>query len=175
MGDLPSLFRYDNGTPSTAIFGRQINTFIQSGGALFNDLRAFRFNDGAAFDFEGDKDRSFHRKGRTLSDSSQRAWKGFSTTFAFNRPLFHLVGHYKLDWFFVKPAKHSSMRGDPGSIPYFGRTLREIDEAVAGRISDHYPITVDLPLTVSATDSQFRAASPAVSGHREACCRPAAQ
>lgn len=41
MGDLPSLFRYDNGTPSTAIFGRQINTFIQSGGALFNDLRGF--------------------------------------------------------------------------------------------------------------------------------------
>lgn len=134
---------------------------------LFNDLRAFRFNDGSAFNFEGDKARSFHRKGRTLSDSSQRAWKGFSTTFAFKRPLFHLVGHYQLDWFFVKPAQNNSF------IPYFGRTLREIDEAVPGRISDHYPITVDLPLTITATGSRSRAASPAASGHPAACCHPA--
>jgi hypothetical protein len=174
---------------------------------LFKDVRAFRFHDGAAFDFAGDKDRSFHRKGRTLSDSSQRAWKGFSTTFAFQRPLFHLVGHYQLDWFFVRPAERrftshaaagssqssvcSSLPsrarkqavfntqrdelepGDPPFTPYFGRTLREIDEAVPGRISDHYPITIDLPLTVSATDSRFPAASPAVSARRAVCCHPA--
>ncbi len=132
---------------------------------LFNDVRDFRFDDGAGFDFEGNKARSFRRKGRTLSDSSQRAWKGFSTTFAFNRPLFHVVGHYQLDWFFVKAAGTSSF------IPYFGRTLREVDEAVEGRISDHYPITVDLPLSVSGTGSRPRAASPAASGHRVVCCR----
>ena len=141
---------------------------------LFNDVHAFRFKDGGAFDFKGDSARSFHRKGRTLSDSSERAWKGFSTTFAFNRPLFHLVGHYKLDWFFVKPAESSSRAagGEVRFLPYFGRTLREIDEAVAGRISDHYPITVDLPLTATATDPRPRAANPAASGRRAACCHP---
>ena len=83
---------------------------------------------------------------------SKRAWKGYSTTFAFNRPLFHLVGHYKLDWFFVKPAAadHAGSAFNQRFHPYFGRALREVDEAVEGRISDHYPITVDLPLTSGA-------------------------
>lgn len=128
---------------------------------LFNDVRSFRFNDGTAFDFEGDKKRSFQRKGRTLSDSAQRVWKGFSTTFAFRRPLFHLVGHYQLDWFFVKPAQQGALStaGAPRFLPYSGRTLRRLDEAVAGRISDHYPITVDLPLAVTTTGSRSQVAS----------------
>ncbi len=116
---------------------------------LFNDTRGFRFGDGTGFDFAGKKTRSFQRKGRTLSDSSQRGWKGFSTTFAFNRPLFHLVGHYKLDWLLVKPPASDSLL----FRPYFGRALREVDEAIAGRISDHYPITVDLPLTSTGSAS----------------------
>lgn len=119
---------------------------------LFNDVHDFHFEDGTVFDFAGNSARSFKHKGRTLSDSSQRAWKGYSTTFAFNRPLFHLVGHYKLDWFFVKPAAadHARSAFNQRFHPYFGRALREVDEAVEGRISDHYPITVDLPLTSGA-------------------------
>ncbi|HSU59542.1 MAG TPA: endonuclease/exonuclease/phosphatase family protein [Bryobacteraceae bacterium] len=109
---------------------------------LFNDVRRFRFADGTQFDFAGREARSFQNRGRTLSDSSQRAWKGFSTTFAFNRPLFHLVGHYKLDWFFVKPGGTHRLLS-----PYFGQALQQVNRAVAGRISDHCPITVDLPLT----------------------------
>ncbi len=115
---------------------------------LFNDVRGFRFADGTRFDFAGQEIRSFHHRGRTLSDSSQRAWKGFSTTFAFNRPLFHLVGHYKLDWFFVKPAATDCVLS-----PYFGQALQEVNQAVEGRISDHCPITVDLPLTAPAIAS----------------------
>lgn len=114
---------------------------------LFNDVRNFRFADGTTFDFAGRETRSFRHRGRTLSDSSERAWKGFATTFAFNRPLFHLVGHYKLDWFFVKPAS------DHLFSPYFGEALQEVNRTIKGRISDHCSITVDLPLTAPAIAS----------------------
>jgi endonuclease/exonuclease/phosphatase family metal-dependent hydrolase len=114
---------------------------------LFNDVHEFRFADGTTFDFAGREARSFQHRGSTLSDSSERAWKGFATTFAFNRSLFHLVGHYKLDWFFVKPAS------DRLFSPYFGEALQEVNRAVEGRISDHCPITVDLPLTAPVVTS----------------------
>lgn len=34
-----------------------------------------------------------------------------------------------------------------GFAPHFGRTLKELNESIPDRISDHNPITVDLPLT----------------------------
>jgi hypothetical protein len=40
--------------------------------------------------------------GGTLSDSNQRATKGFRYTFALAKTYGGLVGEYKLDWFFVK-------------------------------------------------------------------------
>jgi hypothetical protein len=93
---------------------------------LFNDVHEFRFADGTTFDFAGREARSFQHRGSTLSDSSERAWKGFATTFAFNRSLFHLVGHYKLDWFFVKPAS------DHLFAPCFGEALRDVNRVVEG-------------------------------------------
>lgn len=111
---------------------------------LFEDARAFRFDDGGSFAFDKSPRRSFHRKGRTLADSNQRAWKGFATTFSFARTYRGLVGKYKIDWFLVKPPPpdRQTLLG-----PYFGRTLQELNTALGKRISDHSPITVDLPLT----------------------------
>lgn len=112
---------------------------------LFNDVEDFRFADGGAFDFGGRKNNSFHHKGRTLSESNQRAWKGFVPTFSFKRTYFHLVGSYKLDWLFVKPTKVDSPQAPAAFSPSYGRTLREMNKALGTRISDHSPITVDLP------------------------------
>lgn len=115
--------------------------------ALFSDIQSFRFADNGQFDFADSTSRSFHNKGRTLADSNQRAWKGFAGTYAFRRTLFHMVGSFKMDWFFVKPPRNTP---EPGPFsPYFGRTLKEVDTALGGRISDHYPIVIDLPLTTA--------------------------
>jgi hypothetical protein len=58
------------------------------------------------------------------------------------------VGRFKLDWFFVKPFIEDPRRkGQPYLFaPQFGQTMRELNESVDDRISDHPPMTVDLPL-----------------------------
>jgi len=102
---------------------------------LFADLRKFRFADGGRFDWAGRKQDSFHRKGRTLSDSDERAWKGFATTFSYRRTYHGLVGEWKIDWILAKSV-----------VPHSGRTLCDLNTATAERISDHCPTTVDFPL-----------------------------
>ncbi len=114
---------------------------------LFNATRDFRFADGGAFDFAGQKNKTIHRRGRTLAQSNQRAWKGFDPSFFFRRTYLHFLGNYKLDWFFVKPAP------GVGLPPYYGRTLQKLNTALAKRISDHCPIAVDLPLGTSPQDA----------------------
>ncbi|MXJ79177.1 hypothetical protein GRW19_27115, partial [Escherichia coli] len=47
------------------------------GRRFFTTLKDFRFNDGGAFDFRGEPKLSTGERGRTLSASSERAWKGF--------------------------------------------------------------------------------------------------
>ena len=115
---------------------------------FFDTLKNFRFADGGAFDFRGDRERSVGKKSRNLSNSNQRGRKGFITTYRVNRPIM-LVGKYKLDWIFVKPAnlknpfnRHESYR----FAPHFGRTLTAVNQIVKDRISDHRPMLVDLPL-----------------------------
>jgi hypothetical protein len=115
---------------------------------LFKDLQQFRFDDGGRFDWAGRKRDSFHHMGRTLSDSNQRAWKGFRPTFSFRRTYHGLVGEFKIDWMLVKQPDRSASNGKrPDALrPYRGRTLCELNTAVGNRISDHCPITVDLRL-----------------------------
>ena len=116
--------------------------------ALFKTVEKFRFVDDRAFDFRGQKDRSTGQRGRTLADSNQRASKGFVPTFAFAKDYGGLVGRFKLDWFFVKPFVQNP-RGVQQSYrfaPHFGTTMRELNDSVEERISDHPPLTVDLPL-----------------------------
>jgi endonuclease/exonuclease/phosphatase family metal-dependent hydrolase len=123
---------------------------------LFRHVEKFRFIDHQAFDFRGDSEHNLHGKGRTLANSNQRARKGFEPTFALKRDFGGLVGRYKLDWFLIKPYTPRP-RGEGMSYrfaPHFPVTMRELNNAVPDGISDHAPITVDLPLSLS-TNHQY--------------------
>jgi len=116
---------------------------------MFGDLNDFHFDDGHTFDFRGEDVRSADGRGGTLSDSNQRASKGFRYTFALARTYGGLVGEYKLDWFFVKgyATDSSKLGGSYKFAPHFARTLQEVNNAPDDSLSDHFPITVDVPLT----------------------------
>lgn len=116
---------------------------------LFNTIENFRFDDGRAFDFRGSKRRTDPARGRTLADSNARAWKGFTPTYSFARDYGGVVGRFKLDWIFVKPFT-TDPRGSRQPLkfaPTYPTTMQELNNAEPDRISDHPPITVDLPLT----------------------------
>ena len=115
---------------------------------FFETLKKFRFNDGGAFDFRGDRERSIGNHASPLANSNQRGSKGFITTFEVERTI-GFVGKFKLDWIFVKPpALMSPYDRDQPYIfaPHFGRTLKELNHSIEDRISDHDPMIVDLPL-----------------------------
>ena len=115
--------------------------------AFFKSIENFRFRDGSAFDFRGEAARSSNGRSGNLADSNERSEKGFMPTFELGRT-YGPIGKYKLDWIFVRPARLSDPHGTAQSYrfaPYFGRTLKELNESVPERISDHNPITVDLP------------------------------
>lgn len=115
---------------------------------FFDTLEDFRFEDGGAFDFRGDPERSWKGRGRKLANSNERAGKGFVKTFQVKRPL-KFIGKYKLDWIFVKPPglTDADEDGQPYRFaPHFGRTLSRLNRGIEGRISDHHPLIVDLPL-----------------------------
>ncbi len=116
---------------------------------LFGDVNDFRFEDGNTFDFRGEAARSAENRGGTLSDSNQRAIKGFRYTFALAKTYGGLVGEYKLDWFFVKGYATDSSKpgGSYKFAPHFARTLQEVNNAPDDSLSDHFPITIDIPLT----------------------------
>ncbi|MGH9582067.1 MAG: endonuclease/exonuclease/phosphatase family protein [Bryobacteraceae bacterium] len=115
---------------------------------LFEDVRQFRFQDGGKLDWAGLKRASFQHRGRTLSDSNQREWKGFATSFAYRRTYHGLVGKYKIDWMFVKEPgrKGGNPKNNHPFRPYFGRTLCGVNTGPTNRISDHCPTTLDLSL-----------------------------
>jgi endonuclease/exonuclease/phosphatase family metal-dependent hydrolase len=119
---------------------------------LFGDLNDFHFEDGNTFDFRGEDARSADSRGGTLSDSNQRATKGFRYTFALAKTYGGLVGEYKLDWFFVKGYATDSSKpgGSYKFAPHFARTLQEVNNAPDDSLSDHFPITIDIPLNEPA-------------------------
>jgi hypothetical protein len=113
---------------------------------FFSTLKDFRFVDGGAFDFRGAKEYSVGASGETLSDSNERASKGFVSTLELNGKLSVAL---KLDWIFVKPIglTDPNDRDQPFHFaPQFGRTLKTLNYALKDRISDHNPLIVDLPL-----------------------------
>jgi hypothetical protein len=115
---------------------------------FFGTLKYFRFSDGNSFDFRGEPDRSIGNKDGPFANSNQRGDKGFITTFEVERTI-AFVGKFKIDWIFVKPPSLTDpyAKNEPHRFaPHFGRTLKELNEAFTDRISDHAPITVDLPL-----------------------------
>jgi len=117
--------------------------------AFFKKLEDFHFDDGHTFDFRGEDERSTENRGGKLSDSNQRAAKGFRYTFALPQTYGGLVGEFKLDWFFVKGLATDSEKpgGSYKFAPHFGHTLQELNGAPDHALSDHAPITIDLPLT----------------------------
>ena len=115
---------------------------------FFEKLKDFRFADGNSFDFRGERERSVGGKDDPLANSNERGDKGFITTFEVERTI-AFVGKFKLDWIFVKPLGLTEpyAKDQPHRFaPHFGRTLKLLNEAVKGRISDHAPIMVDLPI-----------------------------
>ena len=114
---------------------------------LFDTLRKFQFHDGTAFDFSGYKQWTVNRTSGTLANSNQRAAKGFTYTFSLPRDFKGVIGRYRLDWFFVKPPASSSAEPEGRFLrPQFPRTMQALNQGLAQRLSDHAPITVDLPL-----------------------------
>ncbi|MFA6989298.1 MAG: endonuclease/exonuclease/phosphatase family protein [Candidatus Gastranaerophilaceae bacterium] len=113
----------------------------------FNVIKDFKFNDGHYFDTRGDKDKSIDGKSGFLANSNEKRLKGFVPTFIFKKDYGLLK--YKLDWIFVKDyVKNSADSNDPYKFaPHFGRTLFDLNFALNEPLSDHAPITVDLPLT----------------------------
>jgi endonuclease/exonuclease/phosphatase family metal-dependent hydrolase len=123
---------------------------------FFDTLEKFRFDDGSAFDFRGDSEHSANGRSGKLANSNERSEKGFEATEELERR-FGPVGRYKLDWIFVRPARlrQPDDREWSAFSCYHGRTLKDLNHAIPDRISDHDPITVDLPLS----DPTVRAAS----------------
>jgi endonuclease/exonuclease/phosphatase family metal-dependent hydrolase len=120
---------------------------------LFGAVERFRFADGQTFDFRGDPERTLNLRGGKLADSNQRAWKGFVPTYVFAQDYAGFVGRFKLDWIFVKPyISDSRTDGSWLFAPLDPHTMRELNQSVPGRISDHAPLTVDLPLTQPLPD-----------------------
>jgi endonuclease/exonuclease/phosphatase family metal-dependent hydrolase len=116
---------------------------------LFDTIENFRFDDGRSFDFRGSKRRTDPSRARTLADSNARAWKGFVPTYSFARDYGGVVGRFKLDWILVKPftTNPRSSRQPLKFAPTYPTTMQELNNSEPDRISDHPPITVDLPLT----------------------------
>lgn len=115
---------------------------------FFDKLKDFRFTDGNAFDFRGERLRSVGGKDDTLANSNQRGGKGFITTYEVERTI-AFVGKFKLDWIFVRPpalTDHDDAEQPHRFAPHFGRTLKSLNDALTARISDHSPVMVDLPL-----------------------------
>lgn len=115
---------------------------------FFDRLEDFRFADGTAFDFRGEKYRTTNGHAGKLADSNERGLKGFEPTEELGRH-YGPVGKYKLDWIFIKPGgldKPDDHHGPLRFAPFYGRTMQTLNHAIPGHISDHNPIVVDLPL-----------------------------
>lgn len=114
---------------------------------IFVLLREFKFNDGNTFDVRGTPEKSHKGYYALLSNSNERELKGYKPTFELERDFG--IAKYKLDWFFVKPLTLKDPNDKKGSYayaPHFGRTLRLANRAFGKEISDHDPITVDIPV-----------------------------
>lgn len=131
---------------------------------FFDRLKEFRFADGAAFDFRGERGRSIGDKDDTLANSNQRGDKGFITTYEVERTV-AFVGKFKLDWIFVRPPALTDDNDDDQPhrfAPHYGRTLKSLNDALTDGISDHSPVMVDLPLDEPRPVRRKRRPAPAL-------------
>jgi endonuclease/exonuclease/phosphatase family metal-dependent hydrolase len=116
--------------------------------AFFTSLEKFRFADGKAIDFRGVRERTVNGTAGTLADSNQRKGGGFIPTFAAELIWGNVkLAKFKLDWFFIKDNIDSprDLNGSYLFAPHFPRTMVDLNNAPPEPISDHSPMTVDLP------------------------------
>ncbi len=125
---------------------------------LFNMVEAFRFEEGKAFDFRGDEERTSSGYAGYLSNSSERASKGFTYTYQWVIK-FHVIGTLKLDWIFVKSyLEHPTDKKGPYQFaPHFARTMVTLNNCLPTELSDHNPMTVDLPFDEPIIDPPKKA------------------
>ncbi len=97
----------------------------------------------------------FRQGGELSLTATNEAEKASFLRYAFARNYGGLVGQFKLDWIFVKPFVDDPRRAKQSYrfAPHFPVTMRELNESVEDRISDHPPMTVDLPLTEPTIES----------------------
>ena len=115
---------------------------------FFSMLEKFQFTDGSTFDFRGEKEHSSNGRAGKLANSNERGEKGFVPTNELGKT-YGPIGRYKLDWIFIRPPELERSNRIPEEsrfVPCYGRTLKELNHSIPERISDHNPITVDLPL-----------------------------
>lgn len=119
--------------------------FPNSEEELFKTIKETKFSDGKSFDFRGNKESSSNRKKGVLSDSNERRLKGFKPTFSSERSFG--IAKYKLDWIFVKSGIDNPFdkKGTYKLAPMYGRTLYELNYAQKDILSDHAPVTLDIP------------------------------
>lgn len=131
---------------------------------LFTTVENFRFADGTAIDFRGIPDRTVNGTAGTLADSNQRQKAGFVPTFEMELIWKKVrVAKFKLDWFFVK-ADLKTPRDSKASYlfaPQFAQTLVDLNNCLPVPISDHSPMTVDLPFNEPQTSNSDHKARPA--------------
>src|SRR3954463_13902523 len=115
---------------------------------FFSTLEKFRFADGKAIDFRGVETHTTNGTAGTLADSNQRQSMGFTPTYV-TELIWGKVGvaRFKLDWIFVKDnvQEPRDPKGSYALAPHFPRVLSDLNNCLPEPISDHSPITVDLP------------------------------
>jgi endonuclease/exonuclease/phosphatase family metal-dependent hydrolase len=113
---------------------------------LFDEIEGFRDPNGYTFDFRGDSRRTVNGTAGTLANSNQRGRKGFIPTFELARTV-GPVGKLKLDWIFVKSySQYPHSEDAPYRFgPHFAQTMEELNFFPQEPLSDHNPISVDLP------------------------------
>ena len=114
---------------------------------MFDMIEDFRFDDGKAFDFRGDAERSVNGKKGKLANANQKDIKAYKTTYSVVRPLVKVIGKYRLDWVFVKSNLTDPLdtNGSYRFAPHYGETLTELNNNLHVKISDHEPNVVDIP------------------------------
>jgi endonuclease/exonuclease/phosphatase family metal-dependent hydrolase len=115
---------------------------------FFTTLEKFRFADGTAIDFRGVEARTTNGTAGTLADSNQRQSMGFTPTYVTELIWGNVgVARFKLDWIFVKDniKEPRDPKGSFAFAPHFSRVLSDLNNCLPEPISDHSPITVDLP------------------------------
>jgi hypothetical protein len=99
-------------------------------------------------DFRGVPERTINGTAGTLADSNQRKSGGFEPTFVAELVWGKVrLAKFKLDWFFVKDDLKEPRDAKAPYLfaPHFARTLGDLNNCLPEPISDHSPITVDLP------------------------------